>query len=262
MVSEAKLGAQAPARIKSLLVQELVNSWQGLESFVVVCPVGLDAIISNQLRAALHAKNIRMTVVKNSLARLALAELGMPEAGKLLDAPSAICFGGESVVDVARQMVDFSRGVEVFNIRGAFVEGQLFSPEQVRKLAAMPNKAELAGQIVCLILSPGRRIASALVAPAGRIAGAIKAFAEKLASEAPPEPAQAADTAEAADDSAGKKDTPASAQPVEAAQTPAAEESTEPTNAAESADDSAEKKDAAEPASDSASDQQSSEDQQ
>jgi large subunit ribosomal protein L10 len=252
MISQAKVGAQNPARIKNLLVRELVNNWQGMEAFVVVCPVGIDAIASNQLRAALHAKNIKMTVVRNSLARLALAELDMTVAAELLDAPSAICYGGESVVDVAREMVDFSRSVEAFKVRGAFVEGQVFSLEQVRKLAAMPNKAELTGQIVCLILSPGRGIASALLSPAGRIAGAIKALTEKLAAEAPPDdvpqPSPTEETPEAAQDDPE----------------PPAPEQTESTETKESADskDTAEKKDAPESASDSATDQQQPKDQQ
>jgi large subunit ribosomal protein L10 len=253
MVSEAKVGAKNPARIKNLLVRELVNNWQGMEAFVVVCPVGIDAIASNQLRAALHAKNIKMNVVRNSLARLALAELDMTVAAELLDAPSAVCYGGESVVDVAREMVDFSRSVDAFKVRGAFVEGQVFSLEQVRKLAAMPNKAELTGQIVCLILSPGRGIASAILSPAGRIAGAIKALTEKLAAEAPPQ--DVVQPSPAPEDTDAPQDVPEPPAPV-------ATESTKPTESAESKDDSAEKKDAPESASDSDTDQQQSKDQQ
>lgn len=257
MVSQTNLGAKAPARIKNLLVKELLAHWQGMDSFVVVCPVGLDAIASNGLRAALHAKNIKMTVVKNSLARLVLAEMNMGDAAQLLDAPSAICFGGESVVDVAREMVDFAKGVDVFSVRGAFVEGRIFSSDQVRHLATMPNRSELSAQIVCLVLAPGRRIASALLSPGGRIAGAIEALVAKLTAEAPPELAP-----QAADDTAEKKDTPESELPVEAAQAPSDTQLSEPTDAAQTSDDPAEKKDAPEPASGSESDPQASEDKQ
>ena len=241
MVSQTKVGAKAPARIKNLLVKELVKDWQGMQSFIVVCPVGLDAITSNQLRATLHAKNIKMAVVKNSLAKLALAELDLAAAAELLDTPSAICYGGESVVDVAREMVDWSRKVDVFKLRGAFVEGQVFSLEQAQKLATMPNKSELTAQIVCLVLSPGRRIASAILSPAGRIAGAIQALTEKLRADAE----SAADTAE----------------PSPAPQASETAEATEPTESAHSKD-TAEKTDAAEPASDSATEQQPSQEKQ
>ncbi len=181
MIAQATLGAKAPARIKTLLVKELVESWQGVQTFVVVCPIGLDAIVSNQLRAALTAKNIKMIVVKNSVARLALAQLDLALAAELLDAPSAICYGGESVVDIARELVDWSRKANAFRVRGAFVEGQLFSAQQVQKLAAMPNRSELLAQIAALIGSPAGRIVSTLTSLVGRILGSIKTLAEKLA---------------------------------------------------------------------------------
>ena len=186
MIAQATVGAKAPARIKTLLVKELVNNWKGLQAFVVVCPIGLDAVVSNQLRASLTSKNIKMTVVKNSVARLALAQLDLAPAAQLLDAPSAICYGGESVVDIARELVDWSRKVDVFRIRGAFLEGRLFSAEQVRKLAAMPNRSELLAQLAGLIVSPAGRIASALSVLGSRIAGSIKTLTEKLAQQAPP----------------------------------------------------------------------------
>ncbi|MCK4850301.1 MAG: 50S ribosomal protein L10 [Phycisphaerae bacterium] len=190
MVAQATVGAKAPARIKTLLVKELVEDWQGLQTLVVVCPIGLDALVSNQLRASLTSKNIKMTVVKNSVARLALSQLDLAPAAELLDAPSAICYGGESVVDIARELVDWSKKVDAFRIRGAFLEGQLFSAEQVHKLAAMLNRVELLAQIAGLIASPAGRIASTLTSLGGRIAGSIKTLAEKLAQQAPPpEPA-------------------------------------------------------------------------
>lgn len=240
MVSQTKVGAQDPARIKSLLLKELVNSWRGMQAFVVVCPVGLDAITTNQLRAALHAKNIKMTVVKNSLARLALAQLDFASAAELLDAPSAVCYGGESVVDVAREMVDWSRKVDAFRLRGAFVEGRVFSVEQLQKLATMPNRSELLAQISCLITAPGRRIASALSVSAGRIAAAIESLLKRLQAQ------------EEAAVSAQQGKAEGSAQPSEVL---------EQTKTAEP-QDTAEKEDAAESASDSVSDQQQSEAQQ
>ena len=186
MVAQATVGAKVPARIKTLLVKELVEDWRGLQAFVVVCPIGVDAIVSNQLRASLTAKNIKMTVVKNSVARFALTKLDLAAAAELLDAPSAICYGGESVVDIARELVDWSRKVDAFRVRGAFLEGQVFSAEQVHKLATMPNRSELFAQIAGLITSPAARVASTVTSLGGRIAGSIKTLVEKLAQQAPP----------------------------------------------------------------------------
>ncbi len=210
MVTQATVGAKAPARIKTLLVKELVEDWRGLQAFVVVCPIGLDAIVSNQLRASLTSKSIKMTVVKNSVARLALTQLDLAPAAELLDTPSAICYGGESVVDVARELVHWSKKANALRLRGAFCEGQILSAEQVYKLAAMPNRSELLAQIAGLIVSPAGRLASTLTSLGSRIAGSIKTLVEKLSQQdqtptpdlpkenhEPPEPAEQKDTAQA-----------------------------------------------------------------
>ena len=211
MIAQATLGAKAPARIKTLLTKELVESLQGIQAFVVVCPIGVDAIASNQLRAALATKNIKMIVVKNSVARLALTQLSLAPAAELLDAPSAICYGGESVVDVARELVDWAKKIDAFRVRGAFVEDRLFSAEQVLKLAAMPNRYELLAQIAGRISSPAGRLVSTLTSVGGRIAGAIKTLTEKLSQQnqtaAPDEKTEPTETPEPKD-TAEPEDTP------------------------------------------------------
>ena len=240
MVSEAKVGAQVPARIKTLFVKELANDWRGIQYFVVVCPVGLDAITTNQLRGALQAKNIKMTVVKNSLARLALSELDLAPASELFDAACAVCYGGESVVDIARELLDWSKKAEALKLRGAFVEGQVFAGDQFRKLAAMPNRAELLARISSSVTAPGRRMASVLLASAGRIAGAIESLVSKLQDAA---------------------DSPAPAEQSEVGEPVQSTESLEQANNAEP-EDTAQKSDATESASDSDAQQQQSQDQQ
>ena len=43
----------------------------------------------------------------------------------------------------------------------------------------MKSKAELAGEIAMLIVSPGRKIAGCVASPAAKIAGCIKAIADR-----------------------------------------------------------------------------------
>ena len=269
MPEQATIGAKAPSRIKTLLVKELTDKWQGMDAFVVVCPIGLDAIASNELRGTLQEKNIRLLVVKNALAKLAFEELKLAPAAELLDQCSAVCYGGESVVDVAREVVGFSKKFEVFQVRGAFLEGKVFSAEQVGSLAIMPNRTELIGQIVQLATGPGGRLVSVLFSPASRLAGAIKALTEKLAKQsenAPsPEPAAQAETEQAPakedEDNAQARDAAQSDQAAKTEKTPEAKEAAEPEDTAE-AKDAAEQKDAPESLSDSASEQQPPEQQQ
>src|SRR5262245_43779166 len=64
---------------------------------------------ANDLRARLRGEGARMTVVKNRVARLALAELEMKGAGEILTGMSAIAYGGaDGVLSVTRVVNDWT----------------------------------------------------------------------------------------------------------------------------------------------------------
>jgi large subunit ribosomal protein L10 len=102
---------------------------------------------------------------------------------QLFSGPCAIVYGGDSIVDVAKEMVDWSKEIELLEIKGGFLEGSVIDVKGVSDLAKMPSRGELQGTIVQLARSPGASLAGALNSPGAMIAGAIKALVEKLESE-------------------------------------------------------------------------------
>ena len=97
-----------------------------------------------------------------------------------LDGPSAICYGGESIVDVAKALSDWKKKIAAIEFRGGLVEGSALDAAGVEALAKLPSKTELMGQVVMLAQSPGTRLAAQIGAPAARIAGCVKTLIEKL----------------------------------------------------------------------------------
>lgn len=167
--------------VKDLITKELAARYSQMDSVVVIDPIGLTGIESNQLRGGLHSKNIHLEVVNNSLAKRALVDSPAATVGELLDGSRALVTGGDSVVEIAREIVDWCKKLKGLKVRGALVEGQIMDAEGVQMLATLPTRIELQGQVVALAQSPGARLASAIEAPAARIAGCIEALAEKLA---------------------------------------------------------------------------------
>jgi len=171
--------------LKGLLQADLEKRFAEVSEFVVVDYKGITGNENNAMRGALKAKGIQLTVVKNSMMRRALEALDRESAGSLfLSGPCAVAYGGDSVVDVAKELATWAKQVQAISIRGAYLDGEVLDAGQAAELAKMPSRSELQGQVVQLALSPGSRVVGAAMGPGGRIAGCIKSLIEKLEKEA------------------------------------------------------------------------------
>jgi large subunit ribosomal protein L10 len=171
--------------IKGLIQSELKGRFDDLDQFMVIQITGLDGISNNAMRGELRQKGIRMTMVKNSLMRGALEGLGHSNAADLFqDGSCTVVYGGDSVVDVAKEIVDYAKKFDAVQVKGAYIDGEILDDRKATALSKMPSRAELQAEVVMLAQAPGRNLAAAITGPATAIAGCVKSLVEKLEKDA------------------------------------------------------------------------------
>lgn len=167
--------------VKEFMMRDYQEWIDGQESALVVSIRGIPANENNRLRQELAKQNISVHVVRNTLARKAFAETPLAGLTPLLDGPSAIAYGGETVVDAARELVKWAKEVENLELKGAILDGELFEgADGVERLSKLPTREEALSQAVTLVLSPGRKLVGQIKGPGSRLVGVVKAIEEKL----------------------------------------------------------------------------------
>jgi len=166
--------------IKNLITNAYKDQFGDLEGAVVIDIRGVASNANNQLRATLAKKAIRISVIKNSLAKSAFQGTALENLCELLEGPCAIVHGGASVVEVARELIATVKGIKEVDFKGAVMEGQVFGPNQIDQLSKYPTLEEAQAQALQIILSPAQNLVGAVLGPGRRIASLIKAVQEKL----------------------------------------------------------------------------------
>lgn len=115
---------------------------------------GLDVESMNSLRRRLSAASVEYVVVKNTLARRAIADTPYADLTEHLDGPSAFAMSSEDVVGAARVLTDFAREKDRPRIKAGAIEGKVISLDEIRRIAELPPREVLLAQAVGFARAP------------------------------------------------------------------------------------------------------------
>ncbi len=167
--------------VKGMIIEEYKKRFGELEGALVIEIRGLSGKETTGLRHSLREKNIRVTVVKNALAKRAFTGTALELLSPALNGPAAIAYGSGTVVDIARELVRWARKVEKLALRGAVLDGEYFDGDAgVKRLSTFPTREEAQARVVTLALSPGGKVVGGAKGPGGRILGVIKEIQTRL----------------------------------------------------------------------------------
>jgi len=167
--------------IKELMLAAYTERFKDIDNALLIDIRGIAANDNNTLRLGLAKKDIRITVVKNTLARKAFSGTGLEPLTFALKGPSALAYGADSVVEVARELVGWARKLDRLTLKAAVLDGELFDGDAaVARLSQYPTKIEALARVVKLLLAPAGTVVSAALGPASQIAGIVKEITDRL----------------------------------------------------------------------------------
>lgn len=169
------------ANTKKFIIRDYMGRMGEAQDALVLSIRGVPASDNNRMRLALGQKSIRVTVVRNNLARHALKDTPLGPLGDLFAGPTALAYGGTSVVDVAREIVKWAEQLQQLELRGAILDGEVFEGKAgVKRLATFPTRVEAQAKVVSLVLSPAQKVVGAAKGPGSKVLGIVKTIEEKL----------------------------------------------------------------------------------
>lgn len=166
--------------IKAMFSVEYRNRYSSVESACVVDLSGMTVKEQGILRTSLRERSARMQVVKNRLIRLALGDGPLKPLGDALEGPCALVTTSESLIDVAKTLVEAAKEFDKLTLKHAILDGDP-TLLTVEELSRFKSKAEMLGEVAMLVSSPGRAIVGCIGSPQSKIVGCLKAIVEKAA---------------------------------------------------------------------------------
>jgi len=211
--------------IKEMMAERYAWRLREVSDLAVVSTKGVNVGRMVAFRRTLRERGIRAMVVQNRLCRRVLGSAGLETAATLLAGPSTLVWGGESIVEIARTLVEQAKDLAGMEICGGFADGRIFSSAEIEALSRLPSREELIGQVVGRAVGQAARVAALATAPAGRVLSQIREY-EKIAPASEAAPARTGRMAEEPPGESAQKEesqTPDEEAPAESAGTESSE---------------------------------------
>lgn len=124
---------------------------------------GITVAALTQLRVNARSQGVSLSVLKNTLARRAVAGTGFESGADQMTGPLIYGFS-EDAVAAAKVVAEFAKTNDKLVIRGGVFSGKALDANGVKQLASIPSKEVLLAQLLGLMQSPISRTARVLAA--------------------------------------------------------------------------------------------------
>ena len=152
---------------KEAVIHEVTGIAAQAQTLVMAEYRGITVADKIKLRSDARSKGVTLSVLKNTLARRAVAGGPFEVVAEQMTGPLIYGFSTDAVA-AAKVVADFSKTNDKLVIRGGAIGGKALDVAGVKQLANIPSKEVLLAQLCGLLMSPISRTAVVLGALAAK----------------------------------------------------------------------------------------------
>ena len=165
---------------KEAVITDVTSLAAKAQTLVIAEYRGITVADMTKLRTTARNSGVTLSVLKNTLARRAVAGSGFEVVSDQMTGPLIYSFSADAVA-AAKVVAEFAKTNDKLVIRAGAYGGKALDANGVKQLASIPSKEVLLAQLLGLMQSPISRTARVLAALAEQRGGGAEAPAEAVA---------------------------------------------------------------------------------
>ena len=141
---------------KEEVVQYLTEEFRNAAAIIDCDYKGMSVSELEALRKVAKEKGLKVRVVKNTLAMIALKNIGVED---FILKDTNVLVWGDDLVDLAKTVTDFAKeNKETFKIKQGYFEGEVADVNKIEAYSKLPSKEELLGMLLSVWTAPIRNL--------------------------------------------------------------------------------------------------------
>ncbi len=149
---------------KEAIIQDLNKDIGRAKAIFLTNLIGISSNDAVSVRKAVRDSKGKMVVTRNTLFKKAAAGTAAEALVANLSGPHALAFAFEDPAAVAKSLKEAGANLELVDLKGGVLDGQLLTKAQVKQLADLPSRDQMLGTLLATFLAPVSAFARVLYA--------------------------------------------------------------------------------------------------
>lgn len=164
---------------KKALVVEMAEVAAKAQSVVAAEYRGLTVAQMTELRAKARSAGVYMRVVKNTLARRALAGTSFEPVGPALKGPLVLAFSRDEPGAAARVVKDFGKSHDKLVATLVSLGGKVLPGKDIEKVASLPTREQALAILLGVLKAPIEKLVRTLAEPQAKLVRTLAAVRDQ-----------------------------------------------------------------------------------